>query len=98
MGSYRLKMQGDRLSDQFPIPKIGGAVTAIGDVAVILDRLGHLYSCASGGNRVDRLPFPDLPNNISDYLKVPDAIRRRKEIPRVRHKIFELCEDACRLS
>jgi cytochrome c2 len=73
-GLLPLKMQGTRLSDQFPIPKIGGAVTAIGDVAVILDRLGHLYSCAPGGNRVDRLPFPDLPNNISDYLKVPDAI------------------------
>ena len=83
MGSYLLKMQGTRLSDQFPIPKIGGAVYAIGDVAVILDRLGHLYSCAPGGNRLTVLPGPS--KQYLRLLKVPDAILDEKIFAALRH-------------
>jgi cytochrome c2 len=63
-----------RLSDHFPIPKTGGAVTTIGDVAIVLDRLGNIYSCSEEGERLERLPFPKLPNNITDYLKMPDTL------------------------
>ena len=68
-----LSVTGIRVSDYFPVPKIGGALTAIGDAAIVLDRLGNLYSC-SDGRRVDRLPFPPLPNNIADYSARPESI------------------------
>ena len=73
-GLLPLKIKGVRFSDHFPVPKTAGALTAVGDVAVVLDRLGNIYSCSSDGNHLDRLPFPELPNDIADYLKMPELV------------------------
>jgi hypothetical protein len=32
-----------RLSDSYPVPKMGGAITVVGTTVIILDRLGGLY-------------------------------------------------------
>ena len=72
-GLLPLKINGIRLSDHFRIPKTAGALTTIGDVAVVLDRLGNIYSCSPDRKHLDRLSFPELPNNASDYLKMPDS-------------------------
>jgi aldose sugar dehydrogenase len=73
-GLLPLKIKGIRISDSLSVPRTAGAVTAVGDVAVVLDRLGNIYSCAPDESQLDRLPFPELPNNIADYLKTPDAL------------------------
>src|SRR5215813_7293053 len=45
-----LIIDGKRLSDFYPLPKIGGAITAVGKTVIILDRLGglHRYDLATG--------------------------------------------------
>jgi cytochrome c2 len=63
-----LKVKGIRLSDNYPVPKIAGGITTIGDVVIVLDRLGNIYSYRSDAGHVEKLPFPRLPNNINDYL------------------------------
>jgi cytochrome c2 len=63
-----LKVKGIRLSDSYPVPKIAGGITTIGDVVIVLDRLGNIYSYRPDAGHVERLPFPALPNNINDYL------------------------------
>jgi cytochrome c2 len=68
-GLLPLKINGVRLSDHFPIPKTGGAITTIGNVVVAMDRLGNIYSCSEDGERLEQLPFPRLPNNVAEYLK-----------------------------
>jgi cytochrome c2 len=72
-GLLPLKIKGVRFSDHFPMPKTGGALTTIGDVVVVLDRLGNIYSCAEGGEHLEQLPFPKLPNNIADFVKAPGS-------------------------
>jgi cytochrome c2 len=67
-----LRIRRSRLSDILPIPKVGGAITTIGDKVVVLDRLGNLYS-SSPARQFAHLQFPPLPNNVSDYLRTPDA-------------------------
>lgn len=39
-----LKIDGTRLSDSYPVPKGGGAITIIGQRVIIVDQLGGLYS------------------------------------------------------
>ena len=73
-----LKVKGIRVSDYFPVPKVAGGITAVGDNVVVLDRLGNLYLCSPDGTHLDRLGFPALPNNIADYLKKPDAVVSEK--------------------
>jgi aldose sugar dehydrogenase len=73
-GLLPLKIRGIRLSDHFSVPKTGGALTTIGDVVVVLDRLGNIYSCTEGGEHLEQLSLPKLPNNIGEYLKTPDAL------------------------
>jgi aldose sugar dehydrogenase len=73
-GLLPLKIKGIRLSDHFSVPKIGGAVTSIGEVVIILDRLGSLYSYAPSDGQIKRLPFPELPNHLSEYLAEPGAV------------------------
>jgi cytochrome c2 len=68
-----LKIEGIRFSEHFSIPKVAGALTAVGDIAVVLDRLGNIYSCSPDGENVEKLPFPELPNNVGDYLKLPGS-------------------------
>ena len=69
-----LTIKGVRISEHYPAPKFGGGITAIGNTAIVLDRLGNIYSCDSGGDNLQKLPFPELPNNIADYLVQPDAV------------------------
>ena len=68
-----LKVKGIKLSDNYPVPKIAGGITAIGDVVIVLDRLGNIYSHRPDAGYVQKLPFPALPNNINDYLLTPGA-------------------------
>ena len=72
-GLLPLKIKGIRLSDHFPIPKTGGALSTIGNIVVVMDRLGNIYSCSETGEHLEQLPFPKLPNNIADYLKAPGS-------------------------
>ena len=69
-----LKIKGVRISEHYPAPKVGGGITAIGNTIIVLDRLGNIYSCDSGGDNLKKLPFPELPNNIADYLAQLDAV------------------------
>lgn len=66
-----IRIQGVRISDFFPIPKVAGGITTVGNTVVVLDRLGNLYSHSFNNEVVNRLPFPALPNNIESYLKEP---------------------------
>src|SRR5262249_35765465 len=68
-----LKVKGIRLSDDYPIPKIAGGITTLGDGVIVLDRLGNIYSYRPDAGHVEKLPFPALPNNINDYLLTSGA-------------------------
>ena len=68
-----LKVKGIRLSENYPVPKIAGGITTIGDAVIVLDRLGNIYSYRPDAGHVEKLPFPALPNNINDYLLTPGA-------------------------
>jgi cytochrome c2 len=63
-----LKLSGIRISDYYAAPKVGGAITTIGDRVIVLDRLGALYSYRPGDPAPVKLGFPPLPNNIEDYV------------------------------
>jgi aldose sugar dehydrogenase len=69
-----LKIGGVRFSEHLSIPKVAGALTAVGDIAVVLDRLGNIYSCSLGDENVEKRPFSELPNNVRDYLKLPNSL------------------------
>ncbi len=62
-----LRLKGVRISDHFPIPKVGGGITAVGESVIVLDRLGNLYSYRPNDAAPVKLAFPKLPNNIEDY-------------------------------
>ena len=47
-----LRIKGVRISEHYPVPKVGGGITAIGDTVIVLDRLGNLYSSDSGGDNL----------------------------------------------
>ena len=64
-----LSVDGSRLSDAYPVPKMGGAITVVGSTVIILDRLGglHCYDLKTGSfGRLQRIPR--LPNNLESYL------------------------------
>src|SRR5262249_40190650 len=61
------------ISDYFPIPKVAGGITTIGNTVIVLDRLGSLYSYLSDSRNVNKLTFPEIPNNIASYLKQPES-------------------------
>lgn len=69
-----LRVKGVRISEQYPVPKVGGAITAIGNTTIVLDRLGNLYSSGPGGDNLKKLLVPELPNNIAEYLAQPGAV------------------------
>ncbi|MGN6311213.1 MAG: PQQ-dependent sugar dehydrogenase [Xanthobacteraceae bacterium] len=62
-----------RVSDHFPIAKTGGAITTIGDVVLVLDRLGNVYASRDDGEQLEKQAFPQLPNNVEAYLRTPGA-------------------------
>jgi cytochrome c2 len=64
-----LKLRGVRLSEHYPVPKTAGGITAVGNVVVILDRLGNIYSSERAGGALTKLPFPPIPSNIDGYIK-----------------------------
>ena len=61
-----------KISEHYAVPKVGGAVTAIENTVIVLDRLGNIYSYGPGGDNIKRLLFPELPNNITGYLTRPN--------------------------
>lgn len=73
-GLLPAKIKAIRISDHFPIAKTGGSITTIGDVVLVLDRLGNVYSCRVDGEQLEKQAFPQLPNNIEEYLKTPGAV------------------------
>lgn len=73
-GLLPAKIKAIRISDRFPIAKTGGAITTIGDVVLVLDRLGNVYSCRVDGEQLEKQAFPQLPNNVEAYLKTPGAV------------------------
>jgi aldose sugar dehydrogenase len=64
-----LNIEGVRLSESYPVPKVGGAITVIGTTVIILDRLGGLYRYDLTTRSFGLLPgIPKLPNNLDTYL------------------------------
>ena len=63
-----LRLQGIRISEQFGFPKGAGAITAVDNSIIILDRLGNLYGWRPDGRPVKNLEFPPLPNHVMDYV------------------------------
>jgi cytochrome c2 len=64
-----LSVDGSRLSDAYPVPKMGGAITVVGSTVIILDRLGSLYRYDLKTSSFGVLPgIPRLPNNLEAYL------------------------------
>lgn len=73
-GLLPLKINGVRIGKYYPVPKVAGGITAVGNTVIVLDRLGNLYSCDSRCDIPKKLPFPELPNNIGDFLIQPGAV------------------------
>lgn len=73
-GLLPAKVKAIRISDHFPIAKTGGAITTIGNVVLVLDRLGNVYSSRIDGEQLEKQAFPPLPNNVEAYLKTPGAV------------------------
>ena len=74
-----LKIKGVRISEHYPVPKGGGGITAVGNTVIVFDRLGNIYSSDTGGDNLKKLPFPELPNNIADYVAQLDAVVNDRE-------------------
>jgi hypothetical protein len=68
-----LRIRRTRLSDVLPAPKVGGAITAMGNTVIVMDRLGNLYASSSNGQTLTHLPFPPLPNAATEYVRTPGA-------------------------
>jgi glucose/arabinose dehydrogenase/cytochrome c2 len=67
-GLLPLVIDGKRLSDSYPVPKIGGAITSVGSSVIILDRLGGLYRYNLTTDSFAPLQIPRLPNNLEAYV------------------------------
>lgn len=68
-GLLPLILNGRRLSDAYPVPKMGGAITVVGTTVLILDRLGGLYRYDLTAGAFGRLEgIPQLPNNLKAFL------------------------------
>ena len=53
-----LDVTGLRLSGTLPVPKIGGAIVAINNELLIVDRLGNIYACGKSGEVRELVPTP----------------------------------------
>ena len=67
-GLLPLIIDGKRLSDAYPVPKIGGAITGVGSSVIIMDRLGGFYRYDLTTDSFAQLKIPRLPNNLEAYL------------------------------
>lgn len=64
-----LVVEGKRLSDFYPVPKMGGAIAVVGTSVIILDRLGDLYRYDLKSGTFGLLPgVPRIPNKLEAYL------------------------------
>jgi glucose/arabinose dehydrogenase len=64
-----LIVDGARLTDNYPAPKMGGAIAIVGKAVIILDRLGNFYRYDLAAKSFGLLPgIPKLPNNLDAYL------------------------------
>jgi glucose/arabinose dehydrogenase/cytochrome c2 len=64
-----LIIDGKRLSDFYPVPKMGGAIAVVDTTVIILDRLGGLYRYDLTTGSFGLLPgIPRLPSNLEAYL------------------------------
>jgi glucose/arabinose dehydrogenase/cytochrome c2 len=61
-------INGKRLSDSYPVAKVGGAITVVDTTVIILDRLGSLYRYDLTTGAFEPLQFPRLPNNLEAFL------------------------------
>ena len=107
-GLMPIRVEGVRLSERFPVSRQGGAITAIGDAVLILDRLGNLYLRSPDGN-IRKLSFPPLPNNLTRYLAagnqlLVESLRaydieylQRSRLLAVSHEAFDPVENATRM-
>ena len=68
-----LAVKGIRFSEYYPLPKVAGGITIVGNAVVVLDRLGALYAYRPDSGKVEKLPFPDLPNNLTQYVMLVNA-------------------------
>jgi hypothetical protein len=64
-----LVIDGKRLSDSYPAPKFGGAITVANTMVIIMDRLGDLYGYDLTTGFFEPLRIPPLPNNLEAYLQ-----------------------------
>ena len=72
-GLLPIVIDGKRLSDFYPVPKFGGAITVVDRTVVILDRLGGLYRYDLTAGSFEPLRTPPLPNNLEAYLQRPET-------------------------
>jgi cytochrome c2 len=67
-GLLPLQLSGVRISEHFPIAKIAGSITSIGNTIVIMDRMGEFFACHADCSDLAKLPLPALPNNLEDFI------------------------------
>ena len=80
-----LQLRGLRLSDEFNFPKRGGGMTLVGNLVVVMDRLGGIY--VFDGTEVRNADFPKVPNNITEFV----AAGRSSDIGGFR--VHDICYD-----
>jgi glucose/arabinose dehydrogenase len=107
-GLLPIRVEGVRLNERFPAPTHGGAITAIGDAVVILDRLGNIYLRSADGD-IRKLSFPPFPNGLTRFLaagnQLDHTILRAYDIEylershalAVSHEAFDPVENATRM-
>jgi hypothetical protein len=91
------------------VPKIGGAIVAINNELLIVDRLGNIYECRKSGE-VQKLAFPPLPNGVDDYLRAGNTVNSQvfraysikylseRKLLVVSHELFDPKERTTRLA
>ncbi len=62
-------IDGTRLSNSYPVPKVGGAIAVVDTTVIILDRLGSLYRYDLTTGSFEQLRIPPLPNNLEAFLR-----------------------------
>jgi hypothetical protein len=64
-----LNVDETQLSDAYPVPKMGGAITVVGTTVIILDRLDGLYRYdLTAGSSGVLSGVPRLLNNLEAFL------------------------------
>jgi aldose sugar dehydrogenase len=68
-GLLPLVINRKRLSDFYPVAKVGGAITIVGATVVIVDRLGTFYRYDLTTGSFGKLQLPPLPNDLEAYVR-----------------------------